>query len=83
MHTHQERENNKSSKRLIEKQGQCKKIESIRLIITLKGINFLIENKKLKNDFVLSKWQKYWFWPIAIFAILGLAISIIALVSDK
>ena len=69
----------KNSKRLIQAIGKCNKIASIRLIITLKGINFLIENEKLKNELVLTKWQKYGFWPIAIIAFAGLIISLLSL----
>jgi len=73
----------KSSRRLVHQVGPFEKIPSIRLIITLKGINFLIENKKLKNELILSYWQKFWFWPIAVVAVLGLIMSIISLFMNK
>jgi hypothetical protein len=74
-----EKNDKKNSKRLIQAIGKCNKISSIRIMITLKGINFLIENEKLKNELVLTKWQKYGFWPIAIIAFTGLIISVISL----
>jgi hypothetical protein len=72
-----ERDNKKSSKRLIRKVGNSEKIQCIRLLISLKGMNFLIENAKLKNELKLSRWQRYWFWPVALIALLSLAISAI------
>jgi hypothetical protein len=75
----QERIDKKSSKRLIERQGKFDRIPSIRIMITLKGINFLIENEKLGIDLTLSKWQRCWFWAVAFIAVCGLIISLISL----
>ena len=73
----------KSSKRLVSKYGAFEKIKDIRLTITVKGLILLKENEKLDVDYTLSKWQKYWFWPVALIAIAGLAIAIISLAKPK
>lgn len=68
--------NAKNPKRLLDSSD----IKSIRLFITLKGKMYLIQDKKLKIDFTLSKWQKIWFWPIAFIGIISLILAILALV---
>ncbi len=57
----------KSSKRLTN--GE---IGPIRLFITLKGTLFLIEEKKLRNELLLSEWNRYARYAIYILAILGI-----------
>ena len=73
-------DNKKSSLRLLNNVGAFSKIKPIRLTITVKGLQFLVENEKLGVDLTLSKWQKKWFWPVAISGVIGLAIAIISLI---
>jgi hypothetical protein len=67
----------KSSKRLIEDLHNLKKIKELKFITTINGIKFLIEFDKLKDDSKLSKWQKKWFWVVAVIGLVGLILSIL------
>jgi hypothetical protein len=58
-------------------------IKPIRIFITIKGQQFLIENEKLNIDLTLSKWNKIWFWIIALISIAGLGLSILSLAKSQ
>jgi hypothetical protein len=70
----------KNPKRFMEELEDAPKIKELFLFCTLKGKQFLIEHEKLQIDLTLSKWQKKWFWPVAISGVIGLAIAIISLI---
>lgn len=67
----------KNPKRFMEAAGDAPKIDDIFLFCTLSGKQFLMENEKLQIDLTLSKWQKKWFWPVAIAALIGVVLSIL------
>jgi len=50
---------------------------AIRLVLTLDGTRFLLEDSKLKVDYAISRWTKFLFWPVAAFSVISLALSLI------
>lgn len=69
---------NESPKKL--RDANCR---SIRLILTLDGRRFLLEDEKLQNELAVAKWNKKIFWMIFLISSASLLVSIVSLVKSS